>query len=205
MAFVSNYAFGSSIMEPNLGTPWAFDNCARIGNDSCFQDQETLQNINQSNYLLQNYFASDCLMTKPIDLATSQPCVFYNGPSCVGSGGCVVDKSSELLLGSLQTHPKCKIDLFHRPFATVPYLGRGSVDPILESQIMQGEVLTNKRSVNHLMEKSYIKYTNTPLLSNVRDRVTNASFCVEEESDPNWIRGGLPSREMNRDRGGSSS
>jgi hypothetical protein len=180
---------------------YTFDNSSRIGNDLCFQDQETIQNVNSCNYLLQNYFANDCLMKKPIHLATSQPSVFYNGPSCVGDGGCVVDESSKLLLGSLQTHPKSKLDLFHRPFGTVPYLGRGSVDSVLESQILQGEVLTNKRSVNHLTEISYIKYTNTPLLTNVKDRVTNPAYCVEEESNPNWIRGGIASRELNRDKG----
>jgi hypothetical protein len=179
---------------------YTFDNMSRIGNDTCFQDQETLQNINSCNYLLQNYFANDCTMNKPISLATSQPGVFYNGPSSVGSGGCVVDDSSKLLIGSVQTHPKCRIDLFQRPFATVPYLGRGSVDPILESQIQQGELLTNKRSVNKLAEKSYIKYQNTPLLPDVKDRITNRAYCVEGVASEGWVRGGVPSRELTRDR-----
>jgi hypothetical protein len=181
-------------------TDYTFDNMSRIGNDTCFQDQETLQNISSCNYLLQNYFANDCTMKNPIALATSQPCVFYNGPSPVGSGGCVVDDSSKLLIGSIQTHPKCRIDLFQRPFATVPYLGRGSVDPILESQIQQGELLTNKRSVNKLAEKSYIKYQSTPLLPSVQERVTNPAYCVEGVASDGWIRGGVPSRELTRDR-----
>lgn len=186
MAFITNYTF---------------ENSSRIGNDLCYQDQETIQNINACNYTLQNYFASDCLMSKAINLATSQPYVFYNGSSSVGDGGCVVDDSSKLLIGQIQTHPKCKIDLFHRPFATVPYLGKGSVCPILESQIMQGELLTNRRSVNHITEKCFLKYSNTPLLVNVQDRITNPAYCVEEASHPKWIRGGIPSRELNRDQG----
>ena len=185
MAFVTNYTF---------------DNMSRIGNDTCFQDQETIQNVAACNYTLQNYFINDCTMKNPIALATSQPGVFYNGPSNVGSGGCVVDDNSKLLIGSIQTHPKCKIDLFQRPFATVPYLGRGSVDPILEAQIQQGELLTNKRSVNKLAEKSYIKYQNTPLLPSVKDRVTNPAYCVEGVASEGWIRGGVPSRELTRDR-----
>lgn len=185
MAFVTNYTF---------------ENMSRIGNDTCFQDQETIQNISACNYTLQNYFANDCTMKNPIALATSQPCVFYNGTSPVGSGGCVVDDSSKLLIGSIQTHPKCKIDLFQRPFATVPFLGRGSVCPILESQIQQGELLTNKRSVNKLTEKSYIKYQNTPLIPSVQDRITNPAYCVEGVASEGWIRGGVPSRELTRDR-----
>jgi len=185
MAFVTNYTF---------------DNISRIGNDVCFQDQETIQNVASCNYTLQNYFINDCTMKNPIALATSQPGVFYNGPSNVGSGGCVVDQNSQLLIGSVQTHPKCKIDLFQRPFATVPYLGRGSVDPILESQIQQGELLTNRRSVNKLAEKSYIKYQNTPLLPSVKDRVTNPAYSVEGVASEGWVRGGVPSRELTRDR-----
>lgn len=181
-------------------TNFTFDNLSRIGDDVCYQDQETVQNIQACNYTLQNYFADDCTMRKPIDLATTQPGIMYNGPSGVGSGGCVVDASSKLLLGGLVTHPRCKIDLFQRPFATVPYLGRGSVDSILESQIQQGELLTNKRSVTRLPEKSYLKYTSTPLLSDIKDRVTNPAYCVEGVASEGWIRGGVPSRELTRDR-----
>jgi hypothetical protein len=181
-------------------TNFTFENMSRIGNDPCFQDQNDLQNIGACNYLLENYFANDCTMKKPIQLATSQPCVFYNGPSPVGDGGCVVDESSKLLLGSIQTHPKCRIDLFQRPFATVPYLGRGSVDPVLESQILQGELLTNKRSVSHITEKSYIKYHNIPLIDPIKERITNPAYCVEGVASEGWIRGGIPSREFTKDR-----
>ena len=186
-------------------TDYTFSNMSRIGSDVCTQDQITIQNINQSNYLLQNYFANDCTMKNPIRLATSQPGVNYNGPSSVGSGGCVVDDSSKLLIGSIQTHPRCKIDLFQRPFATVPFLGRGSVDPILEAQIQQGEMITNRRSVTKLTEKSYMKYSTTPLLPNIKERMTNPAYSVEGVASEGWIRGGIPSRELTRDRDSGSS
>jgi hypothetical protein len=185
MAFVYNYTF---------------DNLSRIGNDACTQDQNTIQNIQASNYLLQNYFINDCSMKQPIALATAQPGIMYNGGSGSGAGGCNIDSSSDLLIGSVQTHPKCRISLFQRPFSTVPYLGRGSVDPILESQIMQGELLTNKRSVNKLSEKSDIKYQITPLIPSVKDRVTNPVYSVEGVASEGWVRGGIPSRELTKDR-----
>jgi hypothetical protein len=185
MAFVYNYTF---------------DNLSRIGNDACTQDQNTIQNIQASNYLLQNYFINDCTMKQPIALATAQPGIMYNGGSGSGAGGCNIDSSSDLLIGSVQTHPKSRISLFQRPFSTVPYLGRGSVDPILESQIMQGELLTNKRSVNKLSEKSDIKYQITPLIPSVKDRVTNPVYSVEGVASEGWVRGGIPSRELTKDR-----
>jgi len=184
MAFVTNYTF---------------DNMSRIGNDVCFQDQNAIQNTRYANYNLENYFANDCTMKKPIALATAQPGIMYNGPSNVGSGGCVVDESSKLLFANGDTHPKCKIDLFQRPFATVPYLGRGSVDPILESQMQQGEMITNKKTITKLPEKSYLKYTNTPLLPVIHKRINNPSYSIENMASDGWIRGGIPSRELTRD------
>ena len=185
MAFVSNYTF---------------DNISRIGNDNCCIDQKSIQNIGYCNYTLQNYFASDCSMKKPIDLATTQPGIFYNGGFNVGAGGCNIDESSKLQIGTIQTHPKCRIDLFQRPFATVPFLGKGSVNPIIESQIQQGELNTNKRTITNLSEKSYIKYHNTPLLPTVKDRLTNPVYSVEGVASSGWVRGGVPSRELTRDK-----
>ena len=149
--------------------------------------------------MLQNYFATDCSMKRPIDLATSQPCVNFKGGFNVGAGGCNINDSSNLQIGTIQTHPKCRIDLFHRPFATVPYLGRGSVDPVTEAQIQQGESVTNKRSITRVGEMSYIQYQNTPLLPDLQQRFTDPATCIEGEASQGWIRGGMPSREWTRD------
>jgi hypothetical protein len=178
---------------------YTFNNIARIGNDNCCVDQETIQSVHACNYMLQNYFANDCSMKKPIDLATTQPCINYKGGFNVGAGGCNIQENSKLLIGTIQTHPKERIDLFHRPFATVPFLGRGSVDPIVESQIQQGESITNKRSITGIGEKSYMGYHTTPLIGDVKERMTNPAYCVEGVASEGWVRGGLPSRELARD------
>lgn len=182
MAYVSDYTF---------------NNMSRIGNDGCCIDQNSIQNSASCSYLLQNYFAQDCSMKNAKALATSQPCINYSGSDMCGIN---IDTSSKLLIGGIQTHPKSKIDLFGRPFATVPFLGRGSVDPILESQIQQGEGITNKRSVTRLMEKNYMKYHTTPLIPEVKQNIQNPNLMIEGVASEGWIRGGLPSRELTRDR-----
>lgn len=174
---------------------------SRIGNDSCSMDQRSIQSVDSCNYTLQNYFANDCNMSKGIALATTQPGINYKGGFQNGAGGCNIDANSELLIGTVQTHPKCRIDLFGRPFATVPYLGRGSVDPTVESEIQQGEMITNKRSITRLGEKSYLDYTNTPLQNDLKERFTNPVYSVEGVASPGWIRGGVPSRDLTRDTG----
>ena len=179
---------------------FTFNGLSRISNDSCCIDQNSLQNSSACSYLLQNYFSQDCGMSKAKTLATTQPCINYSGSYGLGVGGCNVDYSSKLLIGGVQTHPKSRIDLFGRPFATVPFLGRGSVDPILEAQIQQGEAITNKRSVTRLTEKSYLKYHTTPLIPEVKQTIQNPSLMIEGMASEGWIRGGVPSRELTRDR-----
>lgn len=177
-----------------------FNNSGRIGNDNCCIDQNTIQNSLASSYMLQNHFMSDCNMSNPIRLAIQQPGINYKGSFNTCVGGSNIDDSSKLLIGSIQTHPKCHLSLFQRPFATVPYLGRGSTCPILESQLQQGDLVTNKKTVTQLSEKSYISYSNTPMIPSLRQNISNPKNYVEESVDPNFIRGGLDSRNLTRDK-----
>ena len=150
MATVSNYTF--------------FNN-SRIENDNCSIDQRNVQNMNSSNYMLENYYPS-CPMNNAIKFATNQPSVFYSGSHQLGINGCNVNTNSELKLTNL-TRSKCKINLLERPFLTVPYLGRGSCNVDLESQILQGDMLINKKSVNTTSETSHIKYRHYPLIASI--------------------------------------
>jgi hypothetical protein len=177
-------------------SPFTFENMSRIGNDNCYIDQTTIQNTQSCNYLLQNYFAQDCTMKIPKDLATSQPSVFYNGGHGSGAGGCNIDDSSQLLIGSLQTNSKCRTDLFQRPFVTVPFLGRGSVCSVLESQIKQGETSTSKKTVTNIAETNQLRYTTVPLLSTVKENLDNHSNLLPD----NETRGGVASRDLSRDK-----
>lgn len=178
---------------------YTFNNMSRIGLDECSSSQENIQDVASCNYMTQNFFASDCSMRKPIELATSQPGINYKGSQNVGVGGCNINESSKLQIGTINCSPRCRIDLFHRPFATVPYLGRGAVNPVMEAQIQQGEQIVNKRSVNNLSEKSYIKYHQTPLLPAVQKRINNPANQIESVASDGWVRGGVPSRELTRD------
>lgn len=184
MAYYSNYTF---------------NNMARMGDDSCCLDQNTIQNAEACSYTLQNYFASDCAMTKAKAFAVAQPGIVYSGGYGSGAGGCNIDDSSRLLIGTIQTHPRARIDLFQRPFSTVPYLGRGSVDPVVEAQIQQGEAGTNKKSVNRLGEQSHLMYRTTPLIPEIKQQIQKPEHLIEGYAAEGWIRGGVPSRELTRD------
>ena len=85
MAFVSDYKF---------------HNKTRIGEDSCDISQRNVQNVNFSNYMLNNY-RPDCPMSNAIEFATSQPMVNFRGSHQVGIGGCNINSNSELLITNI--------------------------------------------------------------------------------------------------------
>lgn len=179
MAYTSNYAF---------------QNLSRMGNDLCYSQQRDIENSAYSNYMLQSYFKNECNMMKPIDLATSQPGIVLSGSHQTGIGGCNIDDNSKLFIGSIQSHPKCRISLLERPFATVPYLGRGAVNPVIESGIQQGETTINKKSVSNLGQVSQFAYYPTILSQGSQQRLSEYNTAIY--SVP---RMGLNSKDQYRD------
>lgn len=176
---------------------YTFNQLTRIGEDSCDKSQRNVQNSSASTYML-NQFRPDCPMNNAMDFALSQPNVNYTGSHQMGIGGCNVDESSELILSAL-SRPRCKLSLLQRPFATVPFLGRGNSNPVLESQIQQGDLANNRKSITNLTEVSHIKYSNTPMIPSLQASVTNPANLIEGVAAEGWIRGGLPSRDLVKD------
>jgi hypothetical protein len=174
----------------------------RIGEDEGGLTQDNLFNKSHTDYMLESYYKTSCNMKQPIEFATSQANVNYcaaggKGNQC-GLNGCHIDDNSKLLLGSVQTHPKCKYALSHRQFLTVPYLGRGPYDPNAESLLLQTDTFSNnKKSVNTLSEKDYSSLTQYPLIPSIQSTVTNPKFLVESEASEGWCRGGECTRKQN--------
>lgn len=177
-----------------------FHTQTRIGEDKCGMSQESIQNVSSANYMLNNYYMQDCTMRKPIEFATTYKNMNFSAAGGMGNqcgiGGCNIDSNSDLLIGSVQTHPRCRISLLQRPFVTVPYLGRGPSNPVLESQLQQCDSVGNRKSTNTLSEVSYMPLTNYPLLPAIKDAITNPKFSVEGVAQAGWVRGGVPSRAM---------
>jgi hypothetical protein len=177
---------------------YTFYQTSRIGDDQCDLSQRNIQNGNSCNYMLDNFFP-DCPMNNAMTFATSQPAIIPHGSHQVGINGCNIDDNSQLSMSKL-SRPKCRLSLFQRPFATVPFLGRGESNPVLESQIQQGDLANNRKSVNPSSEVCYMGYQNTPLIPSLQATITNPSNLVEGVAAEGWIRGGLPSRELTKDK-----
>jgi hypothetical protein len=126
-----------------------------------------------------------------------QPNVLFSG-NANGNGlnSSAVDYESLLLLKPDQERAFEKLQLFTRPFATVPYLGRGSCDPVIESTLQQGDTVSGMKSVSTIMEQSFMNYSLYPLDKNMENRTKDSSYTVEEAALNGWVRGGMTTREQ---------
>jgi len=174
---------------------YTFNQLTRIGDDYTDVSERNIQNVNSANYLLDNF--NPCSMKKTISFATSQPNVNYSGGY---TAGCLINESSELLNTAI-SRPKAKLSLNQRPYATVPYLGRGQSNVVLETQILQGgDLVNNKKSVNPSSEINHTAYSFTPMIPSLQATITNPANLIENIAAEGWIRGGLPSRDLARDK-----
>lgn len=171
---------------------YTFNSFNRISNDMTDNTQQNIQNTKFANYTLSSYF-SDSITNDNIKFATQQPNVMINGTTYgTGLNGDIIDYDSLLNLKKKQSRPLDKLSLNQRMFLTIPYLGRGSCDTDAESQLLQGENITDKKSISTVMDKSFLEYTMHPEDSKMTQSVNQ--FKVEESALDGWVRGGITSR-----------
>ena len=156
----------------------------RIGNDLTDQTQNNIQNNNYLNHILQPFQSSN-----NVEFATQFPGMMTqsNAMRGVGLGGNEVHQES-LLFWNKQERPLERVQLFPRPFLTIPYLGKGSCDPVVESKLMMGEMVRGKKSVSTVMEDNFSELDKFPLEK-------KPSPSIEELAMDGWVRGGKASRE----------
>lgn len=174
-----------------------FHNLTNLEDDSCNLTEKDIENKRFSEHRTTNFHI--CGMKKPVEFALQEPGVFFKGGVAAFSdaGGCNIDNDSLLRNGGIQTNPRCRISLNERLFTTVPYLGRGPHKPILESQLQQGEFVNTRRECGSVTEQTFSQQY-TPLVSSLQMTINNPHNLVEEVADPNWVRGGVDTRDNNR-------
>jgi hypothetical protein len=76
----------------------------------------------------------------------------------------------------------------------VPFLGKGNVDVAVENGLFWGDTLREKKSTVLMNEKQPIDLENFPLMN--KDRFTDPRRHIEQSAAKDWVRGGVPSREI---------
>jgi len=180
----------------SLISNFTFNKLDRIGADTTDNTQRNLQNSKFANYSLASYF-SETITDDNIKFMTQQPSMILNG-HVYGSGinGHLIDNDSFLLIKNNQERPLDKLNLNQRIFSTVPFLGRGSCDPEVESKLQQGENITEKKSVSTIMDKSFMSYSMYPTDAKMIEKVNDTKFTVEESALDGWVRGGSTTRNL---------
>jgi hypothetical protein len=171
---------------------YIFNNMGSLKSDVTDKTQQSLQNTRFGNYMVSNYF-SDNTSDSQLKFAMQQPGLYVSGS---GVSGTVVDVESALFNKMEASRPTEKLQLFERTFRTVPYLGRGGGDPTLESQLQQGEMIRNLKSVATVSEVPYNHSAGYPMLDELRSQITNPANLVEEVALNGWTRGGASAREI---------
>ena len=177
--------------------PYTFNGPTRIRADTVDKTQQTIMNNRWGDYVLAGFF-SDSDRNGNEKVALSQPGVMFNGTSWSGSGvnANIIDADTGLTYKLENSRSLEKLSLQQRPFLTVPYLGRGSADTALESQLKQGDIVGNKKSVSTITEQSFMNNQMYPLIDSIKETITNPKYLVQEAALDGWIRGGVASREM---------
>ncbi len=177
--------------------PYTFNNGSRIGSDNTDRSQSNLTNTKYNNYMLSTYF-SESRSDDHVNFATSQPAIMFSGAPGGASAGVTantVDVDSFFTIKRENGRSLEKLSLQQRAFVSVPYLGRGSCDPVLESQLKQGDIITNKKSVSTVSEQSYMNNQMYPLIDSIKEKITNPKYLVQESALDGWTRGGSNSRK----------
>lgn len=175
-----------------------FNDMTRLGEDKCSLDQRNVENMRGTHYQTTNYFMNDATMSKAYTTALNFTGMNLTGGHHSALGGQNIDVSSSLLIEQESTNPRCRLTLVERPFKTVPFLGRGPHNPNIESELLQGDMVRNKKSLSTTTEKSHIPLRHTPMVDSLASTIQNPYNLIESVAHEGWVRGGLPSREHDK-------
>ena len=173
-----------------------FDNISRIGSDDCDKTNKQVANTKAVNYNLEN-FSNYNSLSNALNVSNNNPNIFIKGSPCGGINSSVIDDNSDLNKSKLARSSIRGIGI-ERLFRTTPYLGKGPYDVESHIQMQHNELNSNKKTQNPNSEIRQDNYTYTPLIPSIETTVTNPNTLVEGVAYEGWVRGGVPSRLLNR-------
>jgi hypothetical protein len=174
---------------------------ASLLSDPVAVDLDVIQSQGPGYYVMENMFGCGCELKDARDVQLSQPMInFEGGKGWIGEKGCLVDVDSKLREDKDQLTDKRYIrQLIERPHLTTANLVKGYFDVDVESVIRPGNFASEDRACNSLSGVTIGNYF-TPMIPKLQDEVQNPVHIIPEDSMQSWVRGGLPSRQMQRNK-----
>jgi hypothetical protein len=166
----------------------------RVHDDRCGIDSSYRQSVGPGFWALTN-LVPDPLSTVP--QALDNPTVIAKeGYGLLAKN---IDTDSILRNHAVQENSqRCPIHPQSRPFLTVPYMGRGRGEPVLEARLQQSEFVRTGKDCMTVTDKPFTNQF-TPLQPHVEKNIQNPVHLIPEVAAAGWIHGGIPSRQYVRD------
>ena len=183
----------------NNSCDFNIQNQTSLDQDSCQKVFRDKQSESPGIYHLNRYNDTTCGIPTVMEVASQNPTIIFKDG--YGITECYVDDDSKLRVGRTRKNPKCPNQLFTRPYRTVPYMGRGSGDSYLESQIRYGEDTAERKQCNTLagINIKNLDPNHMPMIDHLKNNIQNPSHIVPEVALDGWVRGGAPSRQIVKD------
>ena len=173
------------------------NNRTRLGEERCYNTTRDLQNHSTSTYMVSNYKDCDCPAKNIRDIAMSEPTITYrDGYGWSSTDGCNIDDDSKVRNAQNLTNMRYIQQLNTRPYNTVPYMGRGTTNPVLENKMRTGEDTGQRKQCNTLSGIYIDRFV--PLVPCLAENIQNPVHLVTEIARPDWVWGGMPSRDLIR-------
>ena len=185
--------------EKNLFNLFASGN---KGAENLFLGTEENQSVAPVNYVLDNQYSCEKGLKEAREIQTSQPGInFKGGYGWIAEKGWLIDNDSNLRQRKEQiTNPNVKNQLYPRLTLTNANLIKGYFDVDIDSVIKPGNFTTEQRPCGPLSGVSTLDKTLTPMIPKLKKEVQNTNYIIPEDSQSDWLRGGLPTREMVRNK-----
>jgi hypothetical protein len=169
----------------------------RVRDDPCDQTVQNRESSAPGSYQLTNLVPSNATALRA---ATQQVSV----PAAAGYGWSAshIDVDSVLRNHSVQTNsPHCPLRarVQARPFASVPYMGRGKGEADLESKLQFGQIVRQGKECGTVSD-TFFENQFTPMIPYVAQNVQNPVHLIPEVASAGWVRAGIPSRQWVRDQ-----
>lgn len=172
---------------------------ASLLSDPVAVDLDIIQSQGPGYYTMENMNGCGCELKDARDVQLSQPMInFQGGKGWMGEKGCLIDTDSQLRENEDRlTNKKYIHQLTERPHLTTGNLVRGFYDVDVESVIQSSNFASDDRSCNSLTGVTIGNYF-TPMIPRLQDEIQDPNHIIPENSMDTWVRGGLPTRQMQR-------
>ncbi len=170
-----------------------------IHDDRLTVDLDSLQSQGPGLYHLDNQNGCECNLEEAKEIQTSQPGIHLKGGvGWIAEKGCLVDNDSELRQDRNKITNLNEINqVVERLFHTTPDLKKGAYNVDLETVLINSDSTTDQKPCDSLAGVSMGNYF-TPMIQKLSEEVQDTDHIIPEDSMNEWVRGGLPTRQMIR-------